>query len=129
MSVSTVSYTLYTSDTRREELEAEECTFAPVISERSRVLVEARERTVLEGELGLTSGACGHVCGKHGRIAMQCIFTHLPSHIHTCGRVDEPNAGGGLGGVGGFGAGGAAAPAGDAAAAARGGHAPGMYVR
>lgn len=37
-------------------MEAAECTFAPAISERSRLLVEARERAMLEGDLELTGG-------------------------------------------------------------------------
>lgn len=43
------------SNTREEE-EAAECTFAPAISERSRLLVEARERSMLEGDLAISSG-------------------------------------------------------------------------
>jgi hypothetical protein len=37
-------------------VETAECTFAPAISEHSRLLVEARERSMLEGDLSLTGG-------------------------------------------------------------------------
>lgn len=66
------------SHTRREELEGKECTFAPVISERSRLLAETRGRSTPEGTLRLTSGGYGMACLDR--------VSHLRELVDVCDR-------------------------------------------
>lgn len=132
------------SHTRREEVEGKDCTFAPIISERSRLLAEKRGRSTPEGTLRLTSGAYGMACLiasrlrelvgvcdlVYGRITMQHL--HWPAFLLMYTRVarggDAPGVGGGLGGVGEPLPRGAASAAGDAGAAAGGVYAPGTFA-